>query len=101
MSSNRVEVAEQDHIPLRICLLHIGKNLLQHALRLSIRVCALSLRALLGDRDERRVSVYGSGGAEDDLLHAMLSHHVEKNQRTGDIVVVIFPRFCHGLADRL
>ena len=94
MSSHRIEVTEQDHIPLRICLLHIGKDLLQHALCLSVWVCALSLRALLCDRNESRISVNGSGGAEDDLLHAMFSHHIEKDQCTGNIVVVVFPRLC-------
>ena len=59
MSTDRVEVTKKNYIPLRICLLDICKDLLQHGFRPAIWVGALSFRALLCDRDDCRISVYG------------------------------------------
>ena len=57
--SDRVEVTKQDHVPFGICLLDICQDLLQHGFGPAIWVGTLSLRALLGDRDHCRISVYG------------------------------------------
>ena len=58
MSTNRVEVTKKYHIPFRICFLDIGKDLLQHGFCPSIRVGALSFRALFCDRNNCRISIY-------------------------------------------
>ena len=31
------------------------------------------------------------------FLHPCLTHHIRKHQCPGDIVVIVFPRLCHGL----
>ena len=61
MGSDRVEVSEKHYVPLGISGMKIGKDLLQHALGLSVRVSDVSLGALLGDGHEGRVPVYGCG----------------------------------------
>ena len=58
MRTDRIEVAKQNHIPLRICKLNVCQNLLQHGLRPAVRVRALSLRALFRDRYKSRIAVY-------------------------------------------
>ena len=59
MSTDRVEVTKKNYVPLRVCLLDVCKDLLQHGFGPAIWVGTLSLRALLGDRDHCRISVYG------------------------------------------
>src|SRR5699024_5327687 len=60
VSTDRVEVAEQHHIPLRICCVQVCQDLLQHPFCPAVRVRTCSLRALLGDRNKCRVSVNSS-----------------------------------------
>ena len=72
----------------------IGQDLFQHALCLSVRIGDLAFRTILGDRNLRRISVYRCGRTEDHVLTAMLAHHIAEDQRTCNIVMIIFPRFC-------
>ena len=101
VSSDRVEVTKQDHIPFGICLLDIRQDLLQHRFRPAVRVGALSLGAFLCDGNKCGVAVYGSAGREDNALHTMFSHDIYQSQGTGNIVLIIFPGLLYGLTDCL
>ena len=90
MSTNGVEIAEKQDVPLRICGMKIGQNLLQHALGTAVGVCHLTLRTLFGDGYESRIAVYGCGGTEDQVLHTMISHNITEVEGSGHVVVVIF-----------
>ena len=48
VSANRIEVSKQDNVPLWICGVNIGQNLLNHPLSPAIRVGCVLLGALLG-----------------------------------------------------
>ena len=78
----------------------VCKDLLQHPLRPSVRIRAGSLRALFSDRDERRITVYGCGRTEDNVLHAVVSHHITEVDGSADIVLIVLQRLSHGLAYR-
>ena len=101
MSSDGIKVTEQDHVPLRICRMQVGKDLLQHPLGPSIRIRTGSFGALLCDRHESRIPVYGSGRAEDDILYPMVSHGVTQIQCTGNVVFIVLDGFYYRLAHRL
>ena len=101
VSADGIEVTQKHHVPFRVRLLDVGEDLLQHGLGPAVRVGALSLRALLRDGDDGRIAVNSGRRGEDDVLHAMLSHHVHQGQGPGDIVLIILPGLCHGLAYRL
>ncbi len=60
----------------RIRHMKICQHLLQHALGLAVRIGNLSLRAVFCDRDEGRIAVNGSGGAENNLFYPMISHGI-------------------------
>ena len=98
VSSDGIEVTKQNHIPFRICLLHICENLLQHGLSPAVRIGALSLRAFLGDGNDGRVTVNSRRRRKDNVLHAVLSHHIHQCQSTCNIVLIIFPWLLHGFA---
>ena len=48
VSTDRVEITQQNNVPFRICFLDICQNLFQHGFCPAVGVCALSLRAFLG-----------------------------------------------------
>ena len=101
VSTDRVEITQQNNVPFRICFLDICQNLFQHGFRPAVRVCALSLRALLGDRDHRRISVHGCRRGKDDILHIVLAHYINQGQRACNIVFIVFPGLLYGFADCL
>ena len=98
---DRIEVAQQDHVPLRICLPDIAENLLQHALGLAVRIGAVTLRASLRDGNLSRVAIDRCGRREDDILAVVASHNVHQNQRPANVVFVVFPGLFNGLAHGL
>ena len=97
MCADRIEISQEDNVPFRICRVQVSQDLLQHPFCPSVRVCAGSLRALLCDRDKCRVAVYRCGRAEDDILHAVVSHNVAECDCSADIVLIIFKRFLYRL----
>ena len=99
--TDRVEVTKQDDIPLRICRMNIGQNLLLHPLGPAIRISAGSLRAVLRDRNLRRIAVHRRRAGENDVLAAMRTHLVGQIQRRSDVRAVILNRLVHGLTDGL
>ena len=101
MGSDGIEVAQKHHLPVVVGHIDILQHLLQHALGLAVGVRAFSLRALLRDGHKGRISVYGRRGAEHDVLHAMLSHHIAEHQGSRDIIIVILDGLGHRLAYRL
>ena len=101
MRTNWIEVSKQNHIPFRICLLHIHHDLFNHALGLTVRIGALSLRAFLCNRNHCRIAVNRRRGRENNIFAAMLAHHIQQNKRTGDIVFIIFQWFLYRFTDCL
>ena len=100
MRTDRVEVPEQDYIPVRIRLLHIDQNLLQHAFCLSVRIGDLPFGAFLRNRNKGRIAVYRGGRRKDNIFHAMPAHHIHEHKRAADIIVIILPRLGHRFAHR-
>ena len=101
MGTNRIEVTKQNHIPLRVCLLNICQNLLQHGLCPAVRVCTLPLWTLLRNRDNCRIAINCRAGRKDNVLYTMLPHHINQRQRTGNIILIILPGLLLGFAYRL
>ena len=98
--SDRVEISQEDNVPLRISRMQVSQYLLQHPFCPSVRICTGSLRAFLCNRDKCRVAVYSCRRAEDDVLHTMVSHYVTECDCSTDIVFIIFKRFLHRLSYR-
>ena len=98
MSSDWIEIAQQNHVPLRISHMEICENLLQHALGLAVRIGNLALRAVLCNRHEGRISIYSGGGAEYNILDSMISHHIAQDQGACNVIMIVLQRLCHRLA---
>ena len=98
VSTYRVEVSQEHHVPLLVSLLHIHQHLLQHRLRLSVGVGAMPLGALLRNRDDGRVAIHCSTRRENYVFAAMLAHHVKQHKRGIHIVLIVLQRFLHTLA---
>ena len=92
MRADRIEVTQQHHVPLRVSFLQVYHHLLEHGLRLSVRVRALSLGAVFGDRDDSGVAIDGCGGREDDVLAVMTTHHIQQHERAVEVILVILER---------
>ena len=101
MGTDGIEIAQQHDVPLLIGFLHVHHDFLKHALGLTVRIGAMSLGALLRDRDDGRVAIDGGRRREDDVFASMLTHHIKQSQCAADVVFVIFPRFFHALAHGL
>ena len=59
--SDGVEITEKNYVPFVVSLLDVGEYLLKHGFCPSVWVCAVTLRAFFGDRNERGLAVYCSG----------------------------------------
>ena len=99
--TDRVEVTKQDDIPLRICRVNIRQNLLLHPLGPAIRIRAGALRAVLRNRNLRRIAIHCRRARENDILAAMRTHLVGQIQRGTDVRTVILDRLVHRLTDGL
>ena len=99
--ANRVEVAEQNHVPFWVSFLHVHEHFFEHGLCLSIGVGAMTFRAFFGNRDLSRVAVNGGRRTENDVLAAVVSHGVEEHECRVHVVFVVFERLCNGFADGL
>ena len=99
--ADRIEVSQQHYIPLRISLLHVHQHFFQHTLRLAVGVGAMALRALLRNRNLRRVAVHSGAGREDDVLAAVFAQHIQQHKRAVHVVFVVLQRFLHALTHRL
>ena len=97
MRPNGIKVAQQDYIPLRIRFLNVHQNLFQHRFGPAIRVRTLSFRALLRNRNDCGISVYCRRWWENNVLHAVFTHHIHQSQCTRNVVFIVFPRLCHRL----
>ena len=78
MRTDRIEVAQQHHIPFGICTVQIGKDTLEHGLGLSVRIGGLMLGTLFSDRNHLRITINRSAAREDDILHTMIASYVEQ-----------------------
>ena len=58
VSADRIEIAQEHHIPFRVSLLHVHHHLFEHRLGLTVRVGALTFRTLLSDRNNGRITIY-------------------------------------------
>ena len=99
MCSDWVKVAKKHYIPLRICFLNVGENLLQHGLGPTVRIGALSLRTVFCNRNLCRITINRCRRRENNVLYIMLSHHIHQSQSTSNIIFIIFPWFCNRFAN--
>ena len=81
--------------------MNIRQNLLLHPLGPAIRICASALRAVLRDRNLRRIAVHCRRARENDILAAVRTHLVGQIQRGTDICAIILDRLVHRLTDGL
>ena len=99
--ADRVEVAQQHHVPFGVGLLHVGQHFFEHGLCLSVGVRAFALGAFFGNRNHGRVAVHGGRRREDDVLAAVVAHGVQEHERGVHVVFVVFERhgdrFANGL----
>ena len=101
VSTDGVEVAEQNDVPFVVGLLYVHQNLLKHRLGLSVGVGAMALGALLGDGDDSGITVNGSAGRENHVLATVLAHYVNQNESTVHVVLIVLQRLCAALANSL
>ena len=97
--ADRVKVAEQHDIPVRIRGVEVGQNLFEHRLGSAVGIRDLSLRALFRNRNKGRIAIDGCTRGEDNILDAVLPHALTEHQGACDIVVIVLERFIDGLAD--
>ena len=95
-----IEVAQKHHAPVGVGHADILQDLLNDILRAAIGVGDLAGVIRLQKRRRIGHTVNGGGGAEDHALAARLCHHAAQRHRAADIVIIIFKRLLHRLADR-
>ena len=101
MGTDRVEVAEQHHVPFGVGFLHVAEDFFEHGLCLSVGVGALALGACFGNGNLRRIAVHGGGRTEDEVLAAVATHDPEQHERGVHVVFVVFEWLFDGFADGL
>ena len=96
--ANGIEVTEQHDIPFRVGGVQVGKNLLDHPLRPTIRVGGRLLFRSFAQGHAIGLAIHRCARAEHNALAAMLAHNVAQNERVGEIVVVILEWLFDALA---
>lgn len=102
MCTDGVEVPEQENVPIRIGGRHGAHDVLEPELGLTVgadggKWSIFAERKVFGIR----VSVDGCGGGKDEIVESVLPHFVEQDERSGDVVLVVFPRFGDGFTNSL
>ena len=100
MGPDRIKIPEQNYIPFRIAYMQVRENLFQHSFGLPVWIGDLTLGALFCYGNKCRIAVYSSGGAEDNILTAVVSHYIAQQQGSSNIIVIIFQRLGHGFSHR-
>mmetsp|Transcript_36722 Transcript_36722/g.109217 ORF Transcript_36722/g.109217 Transcript_36722/m.109217 type:complete len:379 (+) Transcript_36722:56-1192(+) len=100
VGADRVEVAEQDHVPALVRLVEVLQDVLDEELRASVRV-GRARGEVLGDGHRRGVAVHSRGGGEDDALAVALLHRLDQVERACNVILVVEDRLRHALADSL
>ena len=98
MRANRVEVAEQNDVPFRICFLHIAEHFFEHGLCFTVRIGAFALGAFFGNRDDGRIAVNRGGRTENEVLATVITHGIQQYERGVHVVLVVFERLGDGFA---
>lgn len=89
MSTDWVEVTQQDDAPFLVSNIQVGKDLLDHNFGVAVRIGCGGWHAFF-ERNWIVHAVYGCGGGENDLLAAVFTHALAEHQGAGDVVVVVF-----------
>ena len=100
MRADRVEVAQNNRVEIRICVRVVEQDALDHQLRRAVGIRRRK-REILADRNGRRVAVHGRRGAENEILDLELLHHLQKAQRGDEVVLIVPQRDLHRFADGL
>ena len=101
MRANGIEVTKQHDIPFEVGGVQVGKNLLDHPFRPTVRVGGRLLFRGFAQRHAIGLAIHRCARAEHNALAAMLAHNVAQNERVGDVVVVILERLFDALAHGL
>jgi len=76
--------------------MEISQDLLQHSLGASVGIGNLTLGTFLCNGDLCRIAVYRCRRAEYNVLYAVISHLITQDQRSCNIIVIIFQRLLNG-----
>jgi hypothetical protein len=79
----------------------VGQDLLDHPLGPAVGVGRGLLGALLRERAGCRVAVDRGGAGEDDVLAAVVAHHVHEREGVAQVVGVVLDGLADGLAHGL
>ena len=74
-----------------ISFIVIFQDLFNHELGFTVRIDRL-LRMIFRHWNLKRIAIGGTGGRKDEVFHPVFNHDIEKIQRVGHIVEVIFSR---------
>ncbi|CDA78658.1 uncharacterized protein BN558_02070 [Clostridium sp. CAG:242] len=100
MSTDWVEVTQQDDAPFLVSNIQVGKDLLDHNFGVAVRIGCGGWHAFF-ERNWIVHAVYGCGGGENDLLAAVFTHALAEHQGAGDVVVVVFQRLLNRFTNCL
>ena len=93
--TDRIKIPQKNHIPRRICFLHIRHDLFQHGFCPSVRIGTGSLWTFFRNRNKCRITIYSCRRRENNIFTIMFSHYIYQSQCTRNIVFIIFPWFCN------
>ena len=104
VGTDGVEVAQQGHVQAGVRLADIGQDALGEGLGGAVGVGGGTHGEVLGDGHTGGVAVDGGGGAEHEVLAAILAHHIQDDQGAVEIVIIVFDglgnALTHGLVGR-
>ena len=89
MSSCGVEVPEKSAGPVRVSRTNILEYFFHEELSLAVWVCAVASRMFFIHRKILRLAIHCGAGAEHDLLHAELHHHLHQVGAPCHVVAVV------------
>mmetsp|Transcript_19809 Transcript_19809/g.45638 ORF Transcript_19809/g.45638 Transcript_19809/m.45638 type:complete len:205 (-) Transcript_19809:150-764(-) len=101
MRSDRVEVAQQAHVELTVCLGGVAQDLLVEVLGEAVRVRTPACCESFVDWDAGRLAVHGSRRRKDDVPAASRLHRFHEVERALYVDLVVQQRFGHALPHRL
>ena len=101
VGTDGVEIAQQGHVQLRVCMADILQDALGKGLGGAVGVGGSTHGEVLGDGHTGGVAVDGSGGAEHEVVAAVAAHHVQNDQRAVEVIVVVLDGLRNAFAHSL
>ena len=91
--ADRIEITQKDDVPFWISGVKVGKDLLQHPFRPSIRVGWRTFRTCFCNRNRFWFAIYSGRRTENNVFYVVRVHTVNEVKRSCQVVMIVCNRF--------